>query len=75
MEDISDSLLEKTFEEVKEDLIQHYVRNNDYETGYLFEEVLKVYSLGYSSIKLFIESVLILKILMILIVFRFLVVH
>ena len=56
--DISDSLLEKTFEDVKEDLLQHYVRNNDYETGYLFEEVLKAYSLEYSSIKIFIESIL-----------------
>nr|WP_199161917.1 AAA family ATPase [Elizabethkingia sp. ASV34] len=55
---ISDSLLERTFEEVKEDLIQHYVRNNDYETSYLFEDVLKVYSLEYNSIKIFIESIL-----------------
>ncbi|HFK5575177.1 hypothetical protein CMT52_20715 [Elizabethkingia anophelis] len=58
MASISDSLLGRTFADVKEDLRQHYFRNSDYETGYLFEEVLKAYSLGYSSIKLFIESIL-----------------
>ncbi|MEY8758959.1 AAA family ATPase [Chryseobacterium sp. MD-1] len=55
---ISDSLLGRKFEDVKEDLLQHYVRNNDYETSYLFEEVLKVYSLEYSSIKIFVEAIL-----------------
>lgn len=56
--EISSSLLQKSVEELVEDLAQHYVRNNDYETGYMFEEVLKVYHLDFKSLKLFIELIL-----------------
>ncbi|QRY55980.1 AAA family ATPase [Sphingobacterium siyangense] len=56
--EISESLLGKDYKSIEEDLVQHYVRNNDYETGYLFEEILKAYSLSFSSIKLLIESLL-----------------
>lgn len=56
--EISESLLGKDYKSVEEDLVQHYVRNNDYETGYLFEQILKAYSLSFSSIKLLIESLL-----------------
>lgn len=55
---ISETLLNRSINDVKEDIIQHYVRNNDYETTYLFEEILKAYSLEYDNIKIFAESIL-----------------
>lgn len=53
--DISEQVLDKKYADVEEDILQHFFRNNDYETNYIFEDILKIYSLDFDDIVRLIE--------------------
>lgn len=54
---ISTKLLGKGYEEVEEDILQHFFRNNDYDALDIFENILKIYSLEFDSVVTLIESI------------------
>lgn len=54
---ISTQLLGKEYEEVEEDILQHFFRNNDYEAADIFENILKIYSLEFDGVVTLIESI------------------